>query len=77
MATPEETDLDKLHRSLKQLNTGLENLNSAYPETKRFLEARGLTNVRQLDKQGLDELKAHLTEELKAHLTSVLSKFSK
>ena len=43
----------------------LEDTNSAMPETKSFLEARGLTNVRQLDKDGREALVMHLKNTLR------------
>lgn len=38
----------------------LEDLNSAFPETKKFLQERGLCNVKQLDASGKKDLQNHL-----------------
>jgi len=37
-------------------------INSQFPETQKFLQARGLRHFRELDRQGRRELTAHLTE---------------
>lgn len=58
--------LDQVHDQAKRTLASLEDANSAYPATQEFLRARGLTNVRQLDKQGLADLKAHLEATLQA-----------
>ncbi|MEY4744606.1 MAG: hypothetical protein RL272_551 [Candidatus Parcubacteria bacterium] len=58
-------ELDEVGRKARETLTRLEDLNSMFPATKEFLAARGLTNVRQLDKTGLEELKAHLERTLK------------
>ena len=42
----------------------LDDLNSRFPETREFLEARGLTNVSQLDAEGKAALEAHLKKVL-------------
>ncbi len=43
----------------------LQDTNSSYPATQEFLEARGLTNVRQLDRAGRAALVAHLQATLR------------
>lgn len=43
-----------------RLLQSLDEANSAFPETKAFLETRGLTRVSQLDDEGKAELVAHL-----------------
>ncbi len=50
-------------RSLQALRD-LQNLNSSFPETQSFLETKGLTNVSELDAQGLSELEHHLCSVL-------------
>lgn len=60
--TPEE--LAEIDRAARATLTQLEDLNSSFPATREFLESRGLTNVRQLDKSGLQELKEHLERTL-------------
>ncbi|MFA6603336.1 MAG: hypothetical protein WCT10_00675 [Patescibacteria group bacterium] len=61
-------ELDRLHGKLQVIKRDLENANSGFAETQVFLNARGLTNVSQLDRQGL--------EDLRRHLESVLAKLS-
>ena len=63
--------------ALKDVSRGLENgdwesaardcervadINSRFPETEKFLRARGLEHVSELDPQGMRELVAHLTD---------------
>ncbi|HSD12804.1 MAG TPA: hypothetical protein VLC10_04560 [Patescibacteria group bacterium] len=62
--SPEE--LEEIGRKARETLTQLEDLNSAYPATKEFLAARGLTNVRELDKEGMRELKEHLERTLQS-----------
>ena len=45
--------LDKLHGELMDAN-------SQFPATQEFLASRGLTHVKQLDRQGIKDLAAHL-----------------
>ena len=40
--------------------SNLQDANSAFPETKKFLQARGLRNVSQLDVLGQKDLRTHL-----------------
>ncbi len=56
--------LDDLRTAADTLDT----LNSSYPETRKFLEARGLTKVSQLDAAGRLELVQHLRAALAAQL---------
>lgn len=56
--------LAELHAPLRQLKENLEDLNSSFPETKKFLEARGLSHVRQLSDKGKEELARHLSDVL-------------
>ena len=59
--------LDEIEAQARQTLASLEDANSAYPATRAFLQARrGLTNVRQLDKQGMQELRTHLEETLQS-----------
>lgn len=46
--------------ALTKLRDVLNDANSSFPATKSFLDARGLSNVSQLDKQGLSDLTDHL-----------------
>lgn len=62
--TPEE--LAEIDRKARETLAHLEDANSAFPATKEFLAARGLTNVRQLDKKGLQDLKEHLERTLQS-----------
>lgn len=55
-----DEQLAKVDASARRTLAALEDANSAFPATQEFLQARGLTNIRQLDKQGLQELKEHL-----------------
>lgn len=57
--------LEVTRENAEQLVSDLEDLNSMFPATKEFLTARGLTNVRQLDKRGREELVAHLQNVLR------------
>lgn len=61
--SPEQ--LENLEKPLVRLRDELDTLNSTYPETKKFLEARGLTRVSQLDAQGKQELSEHLSNILR------------
>jgi len=65
---PKEDPTVDLANNLKRLSDSLDELNSAFPETQKFLRDRGLTKVSQLDEAG----RRQLTE----HLRSVLSKIS-
>jgi len=52
--------LAEIKGKLTKLRDSLDDLNSAFPETRKFLEARGLARVSQLDESGRQELTAHL-----------------
>jgi hypothetical protein len=45
---------------LRDLRDRLQDLNTAFPETKNFLTGRGLDHVSQLDAQGLKDLQEYL-----------------
>jgi hypothetical protein len=45
---------------LRQLRDRLQDLNTAFPETKKFLTGRGLDHVSQLDARGLKDLRDYL-----------------
>jgi methionine aminopeptidase len=51
---------DESLRRLERIRANLRDVNSSFEMTRQFLEERGLTNVRQLDKHGMAELTAHL-----------------
>jgi hypothetical protein len=61
-----EQQLDALDASARRTLAALEDANSAFPATQEFLQSRGLTNVRQLDKQGMQDLREHLERTLQA-----------
>ena len=52
--------LQELNKELQTLSRSLDDLNSAFPETKAFLQAKGKTNVRQLTTEEKKELFDHL-----------------
>lgn len=52
---------DELLASYRELLKKLEDINSEFPETKKFLASRGLRHVGELDVQGQKDLAAHLT----------------
>ena len=55
-----EGDFKKLSIRLNIHLANLKDLNSVFPETKKFLQARGLCNVGQLDVSGQKDLRTHL-----------------
>jgi len=52
--------MDAVIKSLEVQLKCVQDLNSLLPETKKFLESKGLKNVRELDSKGFHELKEHL-----------------
>lgn len=58
-------ELKRLQLNLEEVKKKTEDLNSLFPETKKFLEERGMTHIRELNKQGLKELREHLEKRLK------------
>ena len=52
---------DKLLGKYQEFLKKLKDINSKFPETKKFLAARGLKHVSELDAQGQKDLVAHLT----------------
>ncbi|MBI3046541.1 MAG: hypothetical protein HYY86_03350 [Candidatus Harrisonbacteria bacterium] len=56
---------EKHLKELEKQRDKLDEINSGYPETKKFLEFRGLTRVSQLDSEGKRELNEHLLIVLK------------
>ena len=54
----EQGDWDGVAEESRRLG----DLNSSFPETRRFLQERGLSHVRELDAAGMRELKAVLLE---------------
>ncbi len=56
------------HTAAVQVLDQLDELNSAFPATRQFLESRGVTRVSQLDSEGRDELMAHLQRTLQTIL---------
>ena len=61
-----EQELAEVDASARRTLASLEDANSAFPATQEFLQARGLTNVRELDKQGMQELREHLERTLQS-----------
>lgn len=57
-------DLEKLLPALENLKGNLEDLNSAFPATQEFLKLKGVSNVRELNREGRRELTAYLEAEL-------------
>lgn len=66
LAALPQDKLDEIETQARRTLASLEDANSAFPATQEFLRARGLTNVRELDKQGLAELREHLERTLKS-----------
>jgi hypothetical protein len=66
--TINETPLSRARKDLKKLKTKLQDLNSLYPETQRFLYKKGLTHVSQLDREGMKELRDYLEGVYKGYL---------
>ena len=54
------TPLSQTRKNLRKLRSKLQDLNSQYPETQRFLYKRGLSHVSQLDRKGMKELREYL-----------------
>ena len=59
---PSLEDLAKLQKILDGNLQALQNTNSEFPEVKKFLVARGLVNVSQLDVKGRKELQDYLLD---------------
>lgn len=59
---------DGILASYRELLQKLEDINSEFPETKKFLADRGLSHVRELDEQGKKDLAVYLTRVRDAHL---------
>ncbi len=57
--------LTEARRDLEKLRDKLQDMNSQYPATRRFLYSRGLAHVRELDAQGMKDLREYLTGEYK------------
>lgn len=57
--------LGEVKQGLDTLLGELQDTNSQFPETKKFLASRGLTHVKQLDRRGVEDLKAHLQAVLR------------
>lgn len=68
--------MDELNGRLMDLRDRLDDINSAYPSTKAFLETRGLTKVSQLDDQGMQDLRSHLEERLREAREAYRSKLN-
>ena len=60
LATMSDDELADIKSGLDRLHDGLMDANSQYPETQKFLASRGLTHVKQLDRQGIRDLTEHL-----------------
>lgn len=55
-----KANVGKHLEALKKNLDKLDEINSSYPETKKFLEFYGVTRVSQLDEKGKKELREHL-----------------
>ena len=55
----------KTPEDLKRVKMRQEDLNSEFPETKKFLESRGFSNMRELDEKGVQDLIVHLKSKLR------------
>lgn len=66
--TIRETPLSRARKDLKKLKTKLQDLNSRYPETQKFLYKKGLSHVSQLDQEGMKELRDYLEGVYKGSL---------
>lgn len=64
----DKIDRDDLLKKYQELLKRLQDINSEFPETKKFLTERGLSHVSELDVQGQKDLVAHLTRIRDAHL---------
>lgn len=62
---PGQTALGESKEKLEDALERLQRLNSSFPATREFLEARGLDSVAQLDRQGVNELREHLQKVYK------------
>jgi hypothetical protein len=60
LSTFSEDELAEIKGKLETLHGELMDANSQFPETRKFLAGRGLTHVKQLDRQGIKDLTAHL-----------------
>jgi len=59
-----ELEIKEGLRKLQNYSKNLQDINSTFPATKEFLLSRGLTNVSELDEQGMKDLQNHLLEVL-------------
>ncbi len=64
----DDEQLAEVKDNLTKLSQSLDDVNSSFPETQMFLQARGLTKVSQLDEAG--------RKALSEHLLAVLAKIS-
>ena len=55
----------KTPKDLKRVKMRQEDLNSEFPETKKSLKSRGLSNMRELDEEGVQDLIAHLKNQIR------------
>ncbi len=54
------TPASQARNDLRKLRSKLQDLNSQYPETQKFLYKKGLSHVSQLDRTGMKELREYL-----------------
>lgn len=60
----DERKLNQILENFAKIRDNLADLNSQFPATREFLEARGLKHVNELDKDGLKELEDYLRNKL-------------
>jgi hypothetical protein len=60
----DDEQLKDVSDKLKKVRDQLDDLNSAFPETQKFLRSKGVTKVSELDEAGRQELMQHLREVL-------------
>lgn len=61
-----DEELGEIKQGLDKLHGELMDANSQFPATREFLASRGLTHVKQLDRQGIKDLTAHLQAILRS-----------
>jgi len=60
----DDEQLKDVSDKLKQVRDQLDDLNSSFPETQKFLRSKGVNKVSELDEAGRQELMRHLQDVL-------------